>query len=45
MQLARGPASSPAFSDAASGVVTRRVAENTGPGGNVGAPVTADPEG
>ena len=43
VQLARGPASAPAFSDAVSGAVTRRVAENTPAGGNVGAPVTADP--
>ena len=43
VQLARGPASAPAFSDAVSGAVTRRVAENTPAGGNVGAPVAADP--
>ena len=43
VRLAPGPASEPMFSASA---VTRNVAENTGPGGNVGAPVTASgPEG
>ena len=38
MRLAPGPASAPMFPSA---TVTRRVAENTGPGGSVGDPVEA----
>ena len=40
VRLAPGPASVPTFDDE-TGAVTREVAENTAPGGNVGAPVTA----
>ena len=40
VRVAPGPESAPTFPDEA-GTVTRRVAENTGPGGNVGAPVAA----
>ena len=40
VRLAPGPASVPTFDDE-TGAVTREVAENTGPGGNVGAPVAA----
>ena len=39
VRLAPGPASVPTFDE--TGTVTREVAENTGPGGNVGAPVKA----
>ena len=39
-RFAPGPASVPNFGDE-TGAVTREVAENTAPGGNVGAPVTA----
>ena len=39
VRLAPGPASVPAFDE--TGTVTREVAENTAPGGNVGAPVEA----
>ena len=39
VRLAPGPASVPTFDEA--GTVTREVAENTAPGGNVGAPVKA----
>ena len=39
VRLAPGPASVPTFDE--TGAVTREVAENTAPGGNVGAPVTA----
>ena len=39
VRLAPGPASVPTFDE--TGTVTREVAENTGPGGNVGAPVAA----
>ena len=39
VRLAPGPASVPTFDE--TGTVTREVAENTAPGGNVGAPVTA----
>ncbi len=42
VRLAPGLASAPMFSGVdSSGAVTRNVAENTGPGGNVGAPVAA----
>ena len=40
VRLAPGPASVPTFDDD-TGAVTREVAENTAPGGNVGAPVAA----
>ncbi len=40
VKVAPGPESAPTFPDEA-GAVTRRVAENTAPGGNVGAPVAA----
>ena len=40
VDFAPGPESVPAFDDE-TGAVTREVAENTAPGGNVGAPVTA----
>ena len=39
MRLAPGPGSVPTFDE--TGTVTREVAENTAPGGNVGAPVAA----
>ena len=39
VRLAPGPASVPTFDE--TGTVTREVAENTAPGGNVGAPVAA----
>ena len=39
VRLAPGPASVPTFDE--TGTVTREVAENTAPGGNVGIPVTA----
>ena len=39
VRLAPGPASVPTFDE--TGAVTREVAENTGPGGDVGAPVAA----
>ena len=39
VRLAPGPGSVPTFGE--TGAVTRYVAENTGPGGNVGAPVAA----
>ena len=39
VRLAPGPASVPTFDE--TGAVTREVAENTAPGGNVGAPVAA----
>ena len=39
VRVAPGPESAPTFD--ATGTVTRRVAENTMPGGNVGAPVAA----
>ncbi len=39
VRLAPGPASVPTFDE--TGTVTREVAENTGPGGDVGAPVAA----
>ena len=39
VRLAPGPASVPTFDE--TGTVTREVVENTGPGGNVGAPVAA----
>ena len=42
VRLAPGPASAPMFPEAGdSGTITRRVAENTGPGGNVGDKVEA----
>ena len=40
VKVAPGPESAPTFPDEA-GAVTRNVAENTAPGGNVGAPVAA----
>ena len=40
VRVAPGPESAPTFPDT-TGAVTRKVAENTGPGGNVGAPVAA----
>ena len=40
VRVAPGPESAPTFPDEA-GTVTRYVAENTAPGGNVGAPVAA----
>ena len=39
VRVAPGPESAPTFAE--TGTVTRRVAENTAPGGNVGAPVAA----
>ena len=42
VRVAPGPESAPTFPDVDSGgTVTRYVAENTAPGGNVGAPVVA----
>ena len=40
VSIASGPESAPTFPDT-TGIVTREVAENTAPGGNVGAPVAA----